>query len=187
MKRASVRVTCSVLAVGCLLGVAGCGWLTASFTVSPASGFPPLDVAFDGAQSTVGTGGPIVQYLWEFGDGGTAEGIASTHTYGTPGTHKVTLTVVDDAGWLDKKSKRVVVLQTPVARFAHVPGTEPLSIMLDGSASEPASAGFALWDLSGAEPQEIVEYEWDFGDGTTASGRGIRGYRLAALRCSGIQ
>lgn len=40
----------------------------------------------------------IVQYLWSFGDGTTAEGRNARHSYAAPGTYAVTLTVVDAKG-----------------------------------------------------------------------------------------
>jgi PKD repeat protein len=41
---------------------------TASFTVSPATGVAPLSVQFDASMSA-DTGGSIVSYSWDFGDG----------------------------------------------------------------------------------------------------------------------
>ena len=52
---------------------------------------------FDGSGST-DDGGEIVQYLWDFGDNQTAEGVTVTHEYGDSGDFTVTLTVVDDEG-----------------------------------------------------------------------------------------
>ena len=55
----------------------------------------------------------IVSYLWSFGDGTTAEGITTNHTYSGSGNYLAELTVQDAAG----NSARVsvtVVIQTPV-------------------------------------------------------------------------
>ena len=52
---------------------------------------------FDGSDST-DEDGEIVQYLWDFGDNQTAEGVTVTHEYADSDNFTVTLTVVDDEG-----------------------------------------------------------------------------------------
>lgn len=52
-------------------------------------------ITFDGSGS-YDPDGNIVAYDWDFGDGDTGTGVNPTHTYGTPGTFTVTLTVTDD-------------------------------------------------------------------------------------------
>ncbi|MGC9529470.1 MAG: PKD domain-containing protein [Candidatus Bipolaricaulaceae bacterium] len=42
--------------------------------------------------------GVVVQYLWAFGDGRTAVGMNTRHTFDRTGFYQVALTVVDDAG-----------------------------------------------------------------------------------------
>ncbi len=42
--------------------------------------------------------GTIVNYAWEFGDGGTASGVTAQHTYTVDGVYTITLTVTDDCG-----------------------------------------------------------------------------------------
>ena len=42
--------------------------------------------------------GNIVSYSWDFGDGRTATGVHTSHSYGLAGTYTVTLTVKDDRG-----------------------------------------------------------------------------------------
>ena len=69
----------------------------ARITANPTSGNTPLIVNFNGAQST-DTDGTITTYAWNFGDGNTANGISTTHTYTTAGTYTTTLTVTDNQG-----------------------------------------------------------------------------------------
>lgn len=66
--------------------------LTASFT----------DVSYD-------PDGFLVSWSWSFGDGANSEERNPTHTYPTPGTYEVALTVIDNAGATDSESKNVTV------------------------------------------------------------------------------
>jgi PKD repeat protein len=54
-------------------------------------------VLFDGSGSH-DSGGGIVDYIWDFGDGDTGDGIAVDHTYPQAGVYQVTLTVRDEGG-----------------------------------------------------------------------------------------
>lgn len=54
-----------------------------------------LTVSGDAAASTDPDAAPTT-FSWEFGDGATAQGAQATHTYGSPGTYEVTLTVADN-------------------------------------------------------------------------------------------
>jgi len=62
---------------------------TVDFTSNRSSGNAPLSVTFTDASSPGGT-----SYAWTFGAGeGTGTGTAVSHTYSTPGTYDVSLTV----------------------------------------------------------------------------------------------
>ncbi|SEQ54219.1 PKD domain-containing protein [Microlunatus flavus] len=65
----------------------------AAFTTS-ANG---QTVAFDGS-SSADPEGPVASWAWSFGDGTTGTGSRTSHSYATPGTYPVTLTVRDQAG-----------------------------------------------------------------------------------------
>ena len=68
---------------------------------------PDLTCNFDGTGST--DDGTIVSYAWSFGDGATATGATTSHTYGAAGTYTVTLTVTDDVGLTGAASQTVTV------------------------------------------------------------------------------
>lgn len=56
-----------------------------------------LTVSLDGSTST-DADGDILDYLWDFGDGTTAEGVTASHSYAAGGSFTVSLTVIDDVG-----------------------------------------------------------------------------------------
>ena len=67
----------------------------ANFIASPTTGTAPLAVSFNGSSSS-DPDGAIAGYDWAFGDGGTASGVTTSHTYSTAGTYSAGLTVRDN-------------------------------------------------------------------------------------------
>ncbi|MDC2863710.1 collagenase ColA [Bacillus sp. BP-3] len=62
----------------------------------------------DGTEST---GGKIVSYLWDFGDGTTSTEANPTHVYGKEGTYNAKLTVKDNKGKVGRGQTTVTVKQ----------------------------------------------------------------------------
>ena len=70
----------------------------AEFTYQPYQPPTHQPVRFD-ASGSYDPDGDIVSYVWDFGDGATAQGIAAEHAFETPGlSYRVVLTVIDDSG-----------------------------------------------------------------------------------------
>lgn len=69
----------------------------AAFSVWPEDPWTKEPVSFDASRSTDPEGYPLT-YLWDFGDGGSAEGKVVQHAYEKGGEYVVILTVRDPSG-----------------------------------------------------------------------------------------
>ena len=81
---------------------------TASFTASTDG----LTVTVDATGST-DPDGTIQAYEWSFGDGTTATGPQTSHTYAAADDYTVTLTVTDDSGLTDQATRQVTATEPP--------------------------------------------------------------------------
>jgi len=131
----------------------------ASFAFSPAAPKVGEAVMFD-ASASYDPDGEIISYSWDFGDGATATGENTTHTYATHGTYRVTLTLTDNDGLTGTQTRPVRIRTYPVAAFTYSPldPRETQTVTFDASAS---------YDPDGF----IFGYYWDFGDKTIGVGR----------------
>ncbi len=117
-------------------------------------------VVLDGGGSRDPEGG-VLRYIWDFGDGTSADIVNPTKVYEQSGTYPVTLTVEDDSGLPESThSDRLFVHvdQGPTAdagedirACAHTP------VSFDGSRST---------DRDGV----VNRFSWDFGDGASGGG-----------------
>jgi hypothetical protein len=78
---------------------------TGGIVVTGKSGFQPAFTFSTGANRTVNfsalttiSGQPVINYLWEFGDGTTGSGPDPSHTYSRPGTCTVTVVLFSGVG-----------------------------------------------------------------------------------------
>ncbi|WP_318151975.1 ThuA domain-containing protein [Nocardioides hwasunensis] len=81
---------------------------TVSITASKTTGAAPLPVAFT-STATDPDGDTPLTYAWTFGDGGTSTEANPSHTFTTPGTYVVSLTVKDSRGATATRTTQVRV------------------------------------------------------------------------------
>ncbi len=129
---------------------------TAAFTTSVND----LALAVDAGGST-DSDGTLTDYAWDFGDGTTGTGKTATKTYATPGPYSVKLTVTDNRGGKATVTNQVTAIAPnvlPTAAFTEF--VSDLSVILDAGGSS---------DSDGT----LTDYAWDFGDGTTGTGKTV--------------
>lgn len=122
---------------------------TADFTFQPVGGSlcAPVQVRFT-AQTSQGA----VGYVWNFGDGSSANGATAVHTFNSTGVFKVSLTVIFDQKAVSV-AKDVGILQGNKA-----------TVSADRTfICQPGDVTFSATGLHNSH------FEWDFGDGTTGT------------------
>ena len=85
----------------------------ADFGYSPTSPLAGQNVSF--TDSSTDDDGTIVAWAWAFGDGGTSNLQNPSHSFSSPGTYPVSLTVTDDDSATNSKSKSITVSALPAA------------------------------------------------------------------------
>ncbi len=119
------------------------------FSTSAASACLNTGINFFGVSTDV-----ITLWEWDFGDGSFGTGQNTTHTYTTYGVMNVTLTVTADNGCVNTMTRLIFVAAPPEADFI---------------SNIYSCDSIQFTDLSTAPPGFfLVEWEWDFGDGTTS-------------------
>jgi PKD repeat protein len=140
----------------------------ASFTASPSSPAANVPVVFDATKSCGGstdsagncpsTAGRIVSYAWNFGDGTTASGSTSSHTYARQQSYLVTLTVTNDQGYSASSTQTLNVGAgaVPTPAFTSSPATPApgQAVQFDATTSKPGAG------------HQLVRYVWNWGDGS---------------------
>ena len=128
---------------------------------APYQGQTNQPINFDASRSTAAN--PIVSWQWNFGDGANANGLTVPHSFGAPGSYNVTLTVTDNQGQSNSANQIIAIADPPPINQPPVPAI---------SGPSQATAGLAItFDGSGSQSSNpITAYNWDFGDGNTATG-----------------
>lgn len=107
----------------------------AEFSATPLSGDVPLNVAFTDLST-----GTISSWSWTFGDGGTSSSANPNHTYTTPGTFTVELTVTGPAGNdVETKVGYVTVTLSPPDAPTGISATATSTTAIDVSWNDASS------------------------------------------------
>jgi hypothetical protein len=153
-------------------------WVSGRFTIDTTP--PKADAGSDqtvdedalimlnGSGSTDENG--IINYTWMLPSGDVLHGMTVTYVFENPGTYIITLIVTDPAGNYAKDEVTIKVLDKtkPIARAIHKIIFHLIMWTVNFDASDST-------DNVG-----IIEYEWNFGDGVSATGRVVSHTYLTA-------
>jgi len=144
---------------------------TVAFVFGPTPVVVGATTNFDASASKAASGRTIASFTWSFGDGDrkTTTTPTTTHDFGKAGTFTVSLTVTDDIGQTGVATQSVTVTNggggggtAPTSKFTFSPSSPGVNqdVFFNASSSTPGSAAHS-----------ITAYNWDFGDGSTATGQ----------------
>lgn len=140
-----------------LYGPASCGGAplppSVDFTWGPERMEPGTRAQFQPIRS----GGTPTRWRWDFGGGATSDREFPWHGWSESGTHRVRLTVWNDAGSATAEHDVVV---SPVS----IP---PVAVA--SARPTPAFTGAPVRFQGGSSAGPAETFHWDFGDGTTAT------------------
>lgn len=118
------------------------------------AGQAPLNVQF-----TAQANANIMQWMWNFGDGQSSTMPAPNHMYSMPGVYTVVLLAIDDMG-IQSQATTIINVNAPSGNL------NPIITVNNNAGYIPFVVNF-----SGQATGNIVNWQWDFGDGTFGSGQ----------------
>ncbi len=128
---------------------------------APPQGQTGQPVSFDASQSTASS--PMVSWLWNFGDGATADGLNIPHAYANPGVYNVTLTVTDQNGQSNSANQLITIAAAPQ------PNTPPVPVI--GAPAQAEAGQTVTFNASGTQHNgQLTNIAWDLGDGSSNTG-----------------
>jgi PKD repeat protein len=142
----------------CLTVSGACGTETICDSVRVTCQFPFSWFGFSGTHFTTNfndqstSGGTILSWFWDFGDGTTSSLQNPTHTYPANGTYLVCLTVTDSCGSATHCDSVQITCTVPTALFSST------SSLLNVNFTDQSSSATG-----------IQSWTWDFGDGAGSS------------------
>jgi len=138
---------------------------TAVINYNPTQAAIGQTVTFDGSESRGASS--IVSYAWDFGDGSTANAVRVDHAYQKAGDFNVKLTVTDSEGL---SGSATVVVQIRDVDTPTPPPSSPPTAVIEGPSSAEVGTTVTFNGSASYGDNPIVDYDWNFGDGSTAKG-----------------
>ncbi|CAL1517220.1 PKD domain-containing protein [Chitinophaga sp. MM2321] len=155
-KHKSLISSLLILLSACFISSAAGAQIKADFSASSTSDCELLLTTF----SDKSTGTPV-SWRWDFGNGYSSTEQHPSASYVKPGTYTVTLTVKNAAGETDVVTKTgyIIVRSKPVVDFtaSSITGCAPFQT--------------TFTDKSDPVDGTLTTYTWDYGDGTTGTGK----------------
>lgn len=107
--------------------------------------------------------GVIVEHTWDFGDGSQGQGEIVSHIYGTPGLYTAILTVMDD--------DNATGTDTCIVEVVDMDNNPPVAVANPKNQTVyTGEVAYFYGNQSFDSDGWIVEYRWNFGDGTIGYG-----------------
>jgi PKD repeat protein len=141
----------------------------AVIAANSSAGKAPHTVNLD-ASGSYDSDGRIIEYTWNFGDGQTGSGLLLSHTYQAAGNYTITLSVTDDKN-ATSEAQTTITVTAPSPTGSNIPPSAIIAVSpQEGQA--PLMARFDALD-STAPSGKLVNFNWEFGDGTSGRGETI--------------
>jgi len=132
----------------------------ASFNYEPINPITSDTIYFN--STSTDPDGTIVNWTWDFNDNNFGYGQQVTHKYNNDGSYDVELTVEDDKGFKDSYLQTIIIgNRQPVASFIYEPNNPKILDNIYFNSTSTDSDG------------TIVNWTWDFGDGSRGFGESI--------------
>jgi YVTN family beta-propeller protein len=132
--------------------------LTLGVVLTPGPS-PALDVGEILAGVANATGGtPIYSYAWSFGDGGSATGPKATHTYDSPGTYLLQVSVTDSVRDTVTDSQVIQVNAAPTVSVSVSPTNVTdvdVALRFSATVSGGSSPGVATWNFTSSVDRNV--------------------------------
>ncbi|NIM06605.1 MAG: PKD domain-containing protein, partial [Armatimonadetes bacterium] len=150
------------------------------------SGLVGETLTFDGSGSD-DPDGTIVSYAWDFGDTGTASGVAVTHAYASAGTYTVTLTVTDNSTATDSDTATVTITEAPPIPTMYVSAVDVALVSRGWGRKVYATAAVSVADEYGSPVGSATVYgHWENAtsgsDSSATDSSGSVSFKSDALR-----
>ncbi|MBN2281220.1 MAG: PKD domain-containing protein [Candidatus Marinimicrobia bacterium] len=135
----------------------------AAFSATPRSGCAPLSVTFTDLSTQSGNSCTIIDWQWDFGDGGTHSSQHPNHSYTNPGTYTVILQVTNNKDGTDTEVKEAYITVED-CRPGYINGLKFLDEDQDGvrDGSEPGIQNWKIMLNTGANTYTEADGSYSF-------------------------